>query len=231
MGFFKSIKKAFKGAGKVVKTAAKVANVAKVIKAPTALGVAGLAAGALYDKMSDKKGPSKKSDDGVAKPRRSRGQAMAEKRAERKAKQVAAKAAAVPTPKKEAPKVETKAAKPPHVGRAGRTMEDVTKARKEAKKTYGSAIKYTPKGVKVATRQDRKIGEGETIQHREWHVYKDVDTGKQMKTRNQAEAQANAAKKKTEPTPVPAMKCGGKVHKYSHGGGVQVRGKTKGRYI
>ena len=26
-----------------------------------------------------------------------------------------------------------------------------------------------------------------------------------------------------------AMKCGGKVHKYAKGGGVEIRGKTKGR--
>lgn len=216
MGWFSKVKKLVKGA-------AKVAKVAKVIHSPSVLGVAGLAAGELLERGSNKKGSSKKSD--VVQKAKSQTRKIGEGEVVKahgwnvykdpntgvqmktKNKEKAAENAT-------APKSTTPPAQAPTV-----------------KKTYGSAIKYTPKGVKVATRQDRKIGEGETIQHREWHVYKDVDTGKQMKTRNQAEAQANAAKKKTEPTPVPAMKCGGKVHKYSHGGGVQVRGKTKRRYI
>lgn len=31
--------------------------------------------------------------------------------------------------------------------------------------------------------------------------------------------------------PAPAMKCGGKVKKYARGGGIEVRGKTKGKLI
>jgi hypothetical protein len=43
------------------------------------------------------------------------------------------------------------------------------------------------------------------------------------------------ATKKPKTVPVgdsePDMKCGGKVKKYAKGGGIEVRGKTKGRFV
>ena len=82
----------------------------------------------------------------------------------------------------------------------------------------------------------------------------------QAKTQAQAQAQANAAKQASAPVKearparldgigasiakaymakkpaaksvtAPGMKCGGKVKKYARGGGIEVRGKTKGKLI
>ena len=88
------------------------------------------------------------------------------------------------------------------------TAEQEQAAEAEASKPVTPAPKEKiTTGVKKADSQNRNIGEGQVLKVNGWYVYKDPDTGVQMKTKNLSTAESNSGGKYTKPAPVVKTKA------------------------